>query len=76
MGGSKLFTQVQLVKNHILNIGPINSDEGRSLYSIVDFPRVISTVGKTIPIKRTPINRPNPVTRKIRAIMRYSLDEN
>jgi len=71
-----LVTQVQLVKNHISNIGPINSDEGRSLYSIVDFPKVISLVGKTIPIKHIPINWPNPATGKIRQIMKYSLDIN
>jgi hypothetical protein len=67
-------TQVQLVKNHILNIGPIDSDEGRERYSIVDFPKVISTVGKTIPIRHIPINRPNPTTGKIRQIMKYVLE--
>jgi hypothetical protein len=76
MAAQNLVTQVQLVKNHILNIGPINSDEGRLLYSIVDFPKVISIAGKTIPIKHTPINRPNPATGKIRQIMKYSLAEN
>lgn len=70
-----LVTQFQLVKNHISNIGPINSDEGRLLYSIVDFPKVISLVGKTIPITHIPINRPNPTTGKIRQIMKYSLKE-
>jgi hypothetical protein len=68
-----LVTQVELVKNHILNIGPLNSDEGRLLYSIVDFPKVISVVGKTISIKHIPVNRPNPTTGKIRQIMKYSL---
>jgi len=72
---SNLVTQVQLVKNHVSNIGPINSDEGRKLYSIVDFPKVISLVGKTIHIKHIPINRPNPTTGKIRRIMKYSLED-
>jgi hypothetical protein len=75
MNKPNLVTQVQLVKHHILNIGPINSDEGRECYSIVDFPKVISLVGKTVPIKHIPINRPNPVTKRVRQIMRYSLDE-
>ena len=76
MINNNLVTQVQLVENHIVNIGPLNSDEGRLLYSIVDFPKVISIVGKTISITHTPINRPNPSTGKIRQIMKYSLAEN
>lgn len=68
-------TQIQLMANHLKNIGAINTDEARKLYSIVDVPTVISKISKTMPIIHKPINRPNPVTGKIRGIVEYRLDK-
>ena len=75
MKKSKYLTQLQLIDNHLENIGAINGDEGRSLYSIVDMPTVISKLGKVKRIIHKPINRPNPVTGKIRGIVEYRLDK-
>jgi len=66
MINSKYATQVQLINNHLENIGAINSDDARRLYSIVDVPTVISKLGKVKRIRHKSINRPNPVTGKIR----------
>ena len=74
MINSKYATQVQLINNHLENIGAINSDDARRLYSIVDVPTVISKLGKVKRIRHKPINRPNPVTGKIRGIVEYSLE--
>ena len=74
MINSKYPTQVQLMDNHLENIGAINGDDARKLYSIVDVPTVISKLGKAKRIKHKPINRPNPVTGKIRGIVEYSLE--
>ena len=60
--------------NHLVNIGKINTDEARALYSIVDVPAVITIVGKTLSIIHTPISRAHPVTGKIRQIMEYELN--
>ena len=74
MINSKCATQVQLINNHLENIGSINTDEARKLYSIVDVPTVVSKLGKLKKIRHRPINRPNPVTGKIRGIVEYSLE--
>lgn len=67
-------TQIQLMATHLKENGAINTDEARMQYSIVDVPKVISDLGKTLKIIHKPINRPNPVTKKIRGIVEYSLD--
>lgn len=74
MTNSKYQTQIQLMDNHLEKIGAINGDEARKLYSIVDVPTVISKLGKVKRIRHKPINRPNPVTGKIRGIVEYSLE--
>ena len=76
MGKHRFSTQIQLIDNHLENIGAINTDEARQLYSIVDVPTVISKLGKRKKIRHKPINRPNPVTGKIRGIVEYSLERN
>jgi hypothetical protein len=76
MNNAKFSTQIQLMANHLKNIGAINTDEARRLYTIVDVPKVISKLSKTMEILHNPINRPNPVTGKIRGIMEYRLDKN
>jgi len=67
-------TQVVIIRNHLVNIGAINTDEARLKYAIVDVPRVISTLSKTMNIKHIPINNRSPVTGKIRGIMKYILE--
>ena len=62
------------MNNHLEKIGAINTDEARMLYAIVDVPTVISKLGKVRTILHKSINRPNPVTGKIRGIVEYSLD--
>ena len=67
-------TQVAIIRNHLENIGPINTDEARLKYAIVDVPRVVSTLSRMMNIKRIPINNRSPVTGKIRGIMKYVLE--
>jgi hypothetical protein len=67
-------TQVAIIRNHLENIGPINTDEARLIYAIVDVPRVISTLSRIMNIKHIPINNRSPVTGKIRGIMKYVLE--
>lgn len=66
-------TQVQIVCEHVKEHGSINTDEARELYRIADVPKCMETVGKLIPIRHIPINRPHPITGKIRGIMEYRL---
>ena len=42
MNDVKFLSQAQLLENHLKNIGAINTDEARKLYSIVDVPAIIS----------------------------------
>ena len=67
-------TQTQLIATHLKEQGPINTDEARIMYSIVDVPKVVSELGKVLKIIHRPINRANPATRKIRGIVEYRLD--
>ena len=64
-------TQKQIIKDHLFNIGSINTDEGRQLYSIVDVPKVISDLSKIMNIEHKMINRKNIATGKVRAIAQY-----
>ncbi|MBA6364630.1 hypothetical protein H4J56_05900 [Colwellia sp. BRX8-4] len=68
-------TQVKIIQNHLENIGPINTDEARLMYAIVDVPRVVSTLSKMMNIRHIPINNRSPVTGKIRGIMKYVLEQ-
>jgi len=74
MNDFKSLTQKQLIDNHLNQIGSINTDEARELYSIVDVPALISKLGKVKNIRHKAINRPHPVTGKIRGIVEYSLE--
>jgi len=65
---------VKIIQYHLENIGPINTDEARLTYAIVDVPRVISTLSKIMDIRHIPINNRSPITGKIRGIMRYELE--
>lgn len=67
-------TQVDIIRNHLENIGPINTDEARLKYAILDVPKVISTLSRMMKIKHIPINNRSPVTGKIRGIMKYILE--
>lgn len=75
MNNCKFSTQIQVMANHLKEIGAINTDEARELYSIADVPKVISELGKKLPILHIPINRPNRGSGKIREIMEYRLDQ-
>jgi len=66
-------TQLQIIKEHLLHIGPINTDEARQLYAIADAPKVVSDLSKIMNIEHKPINRKHPVTGKLRGIAQYTL---
>lgn len=66
-------TKIQLIDNHLANIGAINTDDARELYAIADVPKVISELGKILPIQHIQINKPNRGSGKIREIMEYRL---
>jgi hypothetical protein len=68
-------TQVKIIRDHLENIGPINTDEARLMYAIVDVPTVVSKLSKMINIRHIPINNRSPVTGKIRGIMKYVLEQ-
>ena len=65
--------QAELLRNHLVNIGKINTDEARITYSIVNVPARIFELGKALNIKHTPIMRENKGTGAIRQIMEYEL---
>lgn len=67
-------TQVNIIRDHLENIGPINTDEARLMYAIVDVPTVVSKLSKMMKIRHIPINNRSPVTGKIRGIMKYVLE--
>ena len=75
MDNYKSLTQVQLIDNHLDSIGPINTDEARILYVIVDVPAAISRSRSPKSVVHKTINRPHPVTGKIRSIVEYSRDK-
>lgn len=66
-------TQLQIIKEHLFHIGPINTDEARQLYAIADVPKVVSDLSKFMDIEHKPINRKHPVTGKLRGIVQYTL---
>ena len=75
MTAKKLCTQNENVENHLRNIGPINSDEGRELYGIVDFPSVISKLKRKLKIKETFVYKARIAGGRKRTIRLYWLDE-
>ena len=75
MDNYKRLTQVQLMDNHLDSIGSINTDEARILYAIVDVPAAISRSSRPKSVVHKTINRPHPVTGRIRSIVEYSRDK-
>jgi hypothetical protein len=75
MNNAKFRTQIQLMDNHLDNIGSINTDEARILYSIVDVPATISRSSRPKSVVHKQINRPHPVTGRIRGIVEYSREK-